>query len=109
MFPADTALPRNRTPADTARVRSVFVIGPDRKVRLTMTYPMSVGRNVAESLRALDAWQATDGVPISTPANRTPGEDVILALSLNHAQAEERLGRVTKALPCLRYVAQPRR
>ena len=109
MFPADAALPRNRTPADTARVRSVFVIGPDRKVRLTMTYPMSVGRNFAEILRALDAVQATDGVPISTPANWTPGEDVIVALSLNDAQAEERFGRVTKTLPYLRYVAQPQR
>lgn len=109
MFPADAILPENRTPADTATVRSVFIIGPDRKVRLTMTYPMSVGRNFAEILRALDAVQATDGVPIATPANWTPGEDVIVALSLNDSQAEERFGRVTKALPYLRYVAQPQR
>lgn len=109
MFPADATLPEDRTPAHTATVRSVFIIGPDRRVRLTMTYPMSVGRNFAEILRALDAVQATDGVPISTPANWTPGEDVIVALSLNDQQAEERFGKVTKTLPYLRYVAQPRR
>jgi alkyl hydroperoxide reductase subunit AhpC len=110
MFPADTALPtENRTPAHTATVRSVFIIGPDKKVRLTMTYPMSVGRNFAEILRALDAVQATDGVPISTPANWNPGEDVIVALSLNDEQAEERFGKVTKTLPYLRFVAQPQR
>ncbi|MBB1491057.1 MULTISPECIES: peroxiredoxin [unclassified Paracoccus (in: a-proteobacteria)] len=109
MFPADASLPDDRTPADTATVRSVFIIGPDRRVRLTMTYPMSVGRNFAEILRALDAVQATDGVPISTPANWNPGEDVIVALSLNDEQAEERFGKLTKTLPYLRYVAQPRR
>lgn len=109
MFPADAALPENRTPADTATVRSVFIIGPDKKVRLTMTYPMSVGRNFAEILRALDAVQATDGVPIATPANWNPGEDVIAALSLSDEQAEERFGRVDKKLPYLRFVAQPKR
>lgn len=109
MFPADASLPEDRTPAHTATVRSVFIIGPDRRVRLTMTYPMSVGRNFAEILRALDAVQATDGVPISTPANWNPGEDVIVALSLNDEQAEERFGKVTKTLPYLRYVAQPQR
>ena len=110
MFPADAALPtENRTPAHTATVRSVFIIGPDKKVRLTMTYPMSVGRNFAEILRALDAVQATDGVPISTPANWNPGEDVIVALSLDDQQAEERFGKVTKTLPYLRYVAQPQK
>ena len=109
MLPAETSLPGDRTPAHTATVRSVFIIGPDKKVRLTMTYPMSVGRNFAEILRALDAVQATDGVPISTPANWNPGEDVIVALSLNDEQAEERFGKVTKTLPYLRYVAQPER
>ena len=67
MLPADAYLPDGRTPADSATVRTVFIIGPDRKVRLTMTYPMSVGRNFAEVLRALDAVQATDGVPVATP------------------------------------------
>ena len=73
MLPADAYLPDGRTPADTATVRSVFIVGPDKKVRLMMTYPMSVGRNFAEVLRALDAVMATDGVPIATPANWQPG------------------------------------
>ena len=68
MLPAEFYLPEaNRTPANSATVRTVYIIGPDKKVRLTMTYPMSVGRNFAEILRALDAVQATDGVPVATP------------------------------------------
>lgn len=107
MLPADAYLPDGRTPADTATVRSVFIIGPDKKVRLTMTYPMSVGRNFAEILRALDAVQATDGVPIATPANWTPGQDVIAALSLSDEQAEAKFGKLDKKLPYVRFVAQP--
>ncbi|MRX49880.1 redoxin domain-containing protein [Paracoccus sp. S-4012] len=110
MLPADAYLPKEgRTPADTATVRTVYIIGPDKKVRLTMTYPMSVGRNYAEILRALDAVQATDGVPIATPADWKPGEDVIAALSLNDQQAEERFGKMDKKLPYLRFVKQPQR
>ncbi|HCP76363.1 MAG TPA: peroxidase, partial [Pusillimonas sp.] len=90
MLPADAYLPDGRTPADSATVRTVFIIGPDKKIRLTMSYPMSVGRNFAEILRALDAVRATDGVPIATPANWTPGQDVIVALSLNDDQAREK-------------------
>ncbi len=78
MLPADAYLPDGRTPADSATVRTVFIIGPDKKIRLTMSYPMSVGRNFAEILRALDAIQITDGVPIATPANWVPGQDVIV-------------------------------
>ena len=67
MLPADYYLPtEGRTPAHSATVRTVYIIGPDKKVRLTMTYPMSVGRNFAEILRALDAVQATDGVPLAS-------------------------------------------
>ena len=109
MLPADAYLPDGRTAADSATVRTVYIIGPDKKIRLMMTYPMSVGRNFAEILRALDAVQATDGVPISTPANWNPGEDVIVALSLDDQQAEERFGKVTRTLPYLRYVAQPQK
>ena len=89
MLPADAYLPDGRTPAHSATVRTVFIIGPDKKIRLTMTYPMSVGRNFAEIVRALDAVQATDGVPVATPANWVPGQDVIVALSLNDEQAAE--------------------
>jgi alkyl hydroperoxide reductase subunit AhpC len=109
MLPAEFYLPgEGRTPANTATVRSVYIIGPDKKVRLTMTYPMSVGRNFAEILRALDAVQATDGVPIATPANWQPGQDVIVALSLNNDQAKERFGELDIKLPYLRFAKAPK-
>lgn len=109
MLPAEYYLPsEGRTPANTATVRSVYIIGPDKKVRLTMTYPMSVGRNFAEILRALDAVQATDGVPIATPANWQPGQDVIVALSLNNEQAKERFGELDIKLPYLRFAKAPK-
>lgn len=75
MLPAEAYLPEKRDAKNTATVRTVFIIGPDKKVRLTMSYPMSVGRNFAEILRALDAIQATDGVPVATPANWHHGTD----------------------------------
>lgn len=108
MLPADAYMPEGRTPANSATVRTVFIIGPDKKVRLTMSYPMSVGRNFAEILRALDAIQATDGVPIATPANWVPGEDVIVALSLNDEQAKEKFGSIDVKLPYLRYTKAPK-
>ena len=109
MLPADAYLPEGRTPANSATVRTVFIIGPDKKVRLTMSYPMSVGRNFAEILRALDAIQATDEVPIATPANWVPGEDVIVALSLNDEQAKEKFGSIDVKLPYLRYTKAPKK
>ena len=72
-----------------------------------MTYPMSVGRNFAEILRALDAVQKTDGVPIATPANWVPGQDVIVALSLDDAAAEAKYGPLDIKLPYLRYAKDP--
>ena len=104
MLPADAYLPDGRTPADSATVRTVFIIGPDKKVRLTMTYPMSVGRNFAEVLRALDAVQATDGAPFATPANWVPGQDVIVALSVSTEDAKAKFGDVDVKLPYLRTV-----
>jgi len=109
MLPADAYLPDGRTPADSATVRTVFIIGPDKKVRLTMTYPMSVGRNFAEILRALDAIQITDGVPLATPANWVPGQDVIVALSLNNEQAQSKFGDLNIKLPYLRYAKAPKK
>lgn len=103
MLPAEAYLPEGRTPANTATVRTVYIIGPDKKVRLTMTYPMSVGRNFAEILRALDAVRATDGVPFATPANWVPGEDVIVALSVSDADAKEKYGDLDIKLPYLRF------
>ncbi|MFD1509239.1 peroxiredoxin [Lacimonas salitolerans] len=102
MLPAEAYLPDGRTAADSASVRSVFIISPDKKVQLIMTYPMSVGRNFAEVLRALDALQATFGQPIATGANWTAGQDVIVALSLNDDQAREKFGEIDVKLPYLR-------
>ena len=107
MLPADAYLPDGRTPAHSATVRTVFIIGPDKKVRLSISYPMTVGRNFAEILRALDAIQITDGVPLATPANWVPGQDVIVALALNNEQATEKYGELDIKLPYLRYAKAP--
>jgi alkyl hydroperoxide reductase subunit AhpC len=108
MLPAEYYLPNEgRTPADSATVRTVFIIGPDKKVRLTMTYPMSVGRNFAEIMRALDAVQRTDGQPLATPANWVPGQDVIVALSLDDDAATEKFGPLDIKLPYLRFAKDP--
>ena len=107
MLPADASLPDGRTPAHSATVRTVFIIGPDKKVRLSISYPMTVGRNFAEILRALDAIQITDGVPLATPANWVPGQDVIVALALNNEQATEKYGELDIKLPYLRYAKAP--
>ncbi|AQS51888.1 MAG TPA: peroxiredoxin [Paenalcaligenes hominis] len=107
MLPAEAYLPDGRTPADSATVRTVFIIGPDKKIRLTLSYPMSVGRNFAEILRVLDAIQLTDGKPLATPADWTPGQDVIVGLALNDEQAKEKFGEVDIKLPYLRFVKAP--
>ena len=108
MLAADYYLPtEGRTPAHSQTVRTVFIVGPDKKVKLTMSYPMTVGRNFAEILRALDAVRATDGVPIATPANWVPGQDVIVALSLDNAAAEARFGALDIKLPYLRFAKAP--
>jgi len=108
MLPADAYLPDGRNPVHTATVRTVFIIGPDKKIRLTLSYPMSVGRNFAEIIRVLDAIQMTDGAPIATPANWTPGQDVIVALSLNDDQAKERFGELDIKLPYIRFAKAPK-
>ena len=108
MLPADAYMPDGRTPANSATVRTVFIIGPDKKIKLTMAYPMSVGRNFAEILRALDAVRATDGVALATPANWVPGQDVIVALSLTNEQAEAKYGKLDIKLPYLRFAKAPK-
>ena len=107
MLPAEAYLPDGRTAADSASVRVVFIFSPDKKLQLSMTYPMSVGRNFAEVLRALDALQASYGVPIAMPANWMPGEDVIVALSLDNDQAKAKFGEIDIKLPYLRTTKQP--
>ncbi len=107
MLPAEAYLPGGRTAADSATVRTVFVIGPDKKIRLTMTYPMSVGRNFAEIIRALDAIQLTDKEPLATPANWAPGQDVVVGLGLDDAQAESQFGKLDIRFPYLRLAKAP--
>ncbi|MBN2740696.1 MAG: peroxiredoxin [Rhodobacteraceae bacterium] len=104
MLPAEAYLPDGRTAADSASVRTTFIVGPDKKIRLMIIYPMTVGRNFAEILRALDAVQATDGQPLATPANWVPGQDVIVGLSLSTEEAKAKYGDVDVKLPYLRTV-----
>ncbi len=108
MLPSEAYLPDGRTPAHTATVRAVFIIGPDKKLKLSMTYPVSVGRNFAEVLRALDALQLTTNAPLATPANWNVGDDVVVALSLNNDQAQEKYGALDIKLPYLRMAKAPR-
>ena len=94
---------------DTATVRSVFVIGPDRKVKLTITYPASTGRNFDEVLRVIDSLQLTAKHSVATPVNWKEGEDVIIVPSVSDEDAKARFPEGWKTLkPYLRVVAQPR-
>ncbi|GAA4397414.1 peroxiredoxin [Ornithinibacter aureus] len=92
---------------DTSTVRSVFLIDPSNTVRLTITYPKSVGRNFTEILRALDALQATDRAPISTPAEWVPGDRVIVAPTIATDDARERFANVDEVKPYLRFADAP--
>lgn len=107
MMPAETVLPDGRTPAHTATVRSTFIIGPDKKIRLMLIYPMSVGRNFDEILRALDAIRVTDGAPFATPADWRQGEKVIVALSVSTEDAQARFKDVEVVFPYLRKASLP--
>ena len=102
MLPAEAYLPDGRTPADSATVRSVFIIGPDKQLKLSMTYPMTVGRNFAEVLRALDGLQTSTGRGVATPANWNVGDDVIIPATVSDADAKAKFGDFTKVLPYLR-------
>ena len=94
--------------SDTMTVRSVFVIGPDKKVKLTITYPASTGRNFDEILRVTDALQLTDRAPVSTPVDWVPGGRVIVAPTLSTEDAKEKFGEVEEVKPYLRWTPQPK-
>ena len=96
-----------RTPADNATVRSVFVIGPDKRIKLILTYPMTTGRNFQEILRALDSIQLTAKHQVATPAQWQPGEDVIVTAAVSDEDATRRFGEFERVLPYLRKVKQP--
>jgi len=102
MLPAEAYLPDGRTPADSATVRAVFIIGPDKKLKLSMTYPMTVGRNFAEVLRALDGLQTSTGQGVATPANWNVGDDVIIPATVSDEDAKSKFGDFTTVLPYLR-------
>ncbi len=110
MLPADAGeTSEGRTPADNATVRTVFVIGPDKKIKLMLIYPMSTGRNFDEVLRALDSIQLTAKHKVSTPANWRPGGDVILSGAVSDEEAKKLYPGGWKApRPYLRIVPQPK-
>jgi thioredoxin-dependent peroxiredoxin len=109
MLPADVSGdPTARTPADNQTVRNVFVIGPDKKIKLILVYPMTTGRNFDEVLRVLDSLQLTAGHKVATPVNWRQGEDVIIAGSVTDEQAREAYPEGWESpLPYLRIVPQP--
>jgi alkyl hydroperoxide reductase subunit AhpC len=108
MLAADTAGdPLERTPADNQTVRNVFVIGPDKKIKLILVYPMTTGRNFDEVLRVIDSLQLTAKHKVSTPVNWQQGEDVIVAGSVSDDEAKEIFGDFEAPKPYIRIVPQP--
>ena len=98
-----------RTAQDNATIRSVFVVGPDKKIKLTLTYPASTGRNFDEILRVIDSLQLTAKHRVATPANWKQGEDVIIAGSVSEDEAKKIYPNGWKApRPYIRIVPQPR-
>ncbi len=109
MFPADEDTEmENRTPMTNATVRTVFIIGPDKNIKLMMVYPMTTGRNFDEILRVLDSMQLTAQHQVATPVNWKDGEDVIIVPAVTDDMAKEKYPDGWKTLkPYLRYVKQP--
>jgi alkyl hydroperoxide reductase subunit AhpC len=108
MLPANTAGDaKARTPAENQTVRSVFVIGPDKKIKLILVYPMTTGRNFDEVLRVVDSLQLTARHRVATPVNWKPGEDVIIAGSVSNDEAKKVFGEWKEPKPYIRIVPQP--
>ncbi len=108
MLPADVeGDPLARTPADNQTVRNVFVIGPDKKIKLILVYPMTTGRNFDEVLRVIDSLQLTANHKVATPAQWNKGDDVIIAGSVNDEQARELFGEWESPKPYIRIVPDP--
>ena len=108
MLPAEASGdPANRTPADNQTVRTVFVVGPDKKVKLTLTYPMTTGRSFDEILRALDSIRLTERHKVATPAGWRQGDDVIVTAAVSDEEAQERFGGFERKLPYIRTTKQP--
>ena len=108
MLPAEEpGSAEGRTAANNATVRSVFVIGPDKRIKLMLTYPMTTGRNFAEILRAIDSIQLTAKHQVATPADWKQGEDVIITAAVSNEDAVKRFGSFDTVLPYLRKTKQP--
>jgi alkyl hydroperoxide reductase subunit AhpC len=107
MLPADAEPHDARTPAENQTVRNVFVIGPDKKIKLILVYPMTTGRNFDEVLRVLDSLQLTAKHKVSTPAQWQQGENVIIAGSVSNDEAKEIFGEWEEPKPYIRIVPQP--
>ena len=111
MLPAETARRRRRSapPADNQTVRNVFVIGPDKKIKLILVYPMTTGRNFDEVLRVIDSLQLTAKHKVATPVNWKQGEDVIIAGSVSRRGRQEAVSRTAgrRRKPYIRIVPQP--
>jgi alkyl hydroperoxide reductase subunit AhpC len=109
MLPADVSGDaKGRTPADNQTVRNVFVVGPDKKVKLILVYPMTTGRNFDEVIRVIDSLQLTAKHKVSTPVNWNQGEDVIIAGSVSDDQAKEIFGEWEAPRPYIRIVPEPK-
>ena len=110
MLPADAGdSSEGRTPVDNQTVRNVFVIGPDKKIKLILVYPMTTGRNFDEVLRVLDSMQLTAAHKVATPVNWKQGDDVIIVTAVSDEDAEKLFeGGFRKVKPYLRYTGQPR-
>jgi thioredoxin-dependent peroxiredoxin len=109
MLPASTSGDAgSRTPADNQTVRNVFVIGPDKKIKLIIAYPMTTGRNFDEVLRVIDSLQLTAKHKVSTPVNWNRGDDVIIAGSVSDEQAKEIFGEWEAPRPYIRIVPEPK-
>jgi thioredoxin-dependent peroxiredoxin len=108
MLPASTSGdPEDRTPADNQTVRNVFVIGPDKKVKLILVYPMTTGRNFDEVLRVIDSLQLTANHKVATPVNWRQGEDVVITGAVSNDEAKEIYGSWKEPKPYIRIVPQP--
>jgi alkyl hydroperoxide reductase subunit AhpC len=108
MLPASTSGDaKSRTPADNQTVRNVFVIGPDKKIKLILVYPMTTGRNFDEVLRVIDSLQLTAKHRVATPVNWKQGEDVVIAGSVSNDEAKEVFGDWKSPKPYIRIVPQP--
>ena len=108
MLPADVSGdPADRTPADNQTVRNVFVVGPDKKIKLILVYPMSTGRNFDEVLRVIDSLQLTAKHKVATPVNWKQGEDVIITSAVSDDEAKEKFPDYKTIKPYLRTTKQP--